>query len=182
MRIDREEDQYTFYCSLESTPDPNDLRDWRFIGTCQALLGDSPKVGIAGWNTFCSPDGELAEFDYFRLSSIPAYTIDIHTGGLGTVMKDPNLPYYREGTRVTLTALEDYGYAFKFFKIYDPNYPGDRNHVVRDINNPIELLMIADYEVDAVYGCAINDGPLVVMLVGIGIAMIKLALRSRVTA
>jgi regulation of enolase protein 1 (concanavalin A-like superfamily) len=157
LRLDRQGDEYTAYFSTDSTADANAVAEWTLLDTHTAPLGDSPMVGIGGYNAMSYASGELAEFDYFRLSNIPTYVIAIYTGGLGTVLKDPDQEHYKYGDVVALTALEDYGYNFKFWKVYDPNFPGDANYVVRDNNNPIQLVMFADWEVDAIYGCSAGE-------------------------
>jgi regulation of enolase protein 1 (concanavalin A-like superfamily) len=181
LRVDRQGNRYDQYFSDEPSPDANDVHDWVHLGGKTVLLGDSPMVGIGGYNATSGPTGELAEFDYFRLSNIPTYVINIYTGGLGTVLKDPDQEHYKYGDVVALTALEDYGYNFKFWKVYDPNFPGDANYVVRDNNNPIQLVMFDDWEVDAIYGCSSGEAlPLLLTACFVGILWFARAKRRNV--
>jgi hypothetical protein len=67
---------------------------------------------------------------------------------------DPNLlRRYTSGTEVVLVAEPVEGKAFRAWKIYDPNYPGDANHAVEDSNSVLYLTMDADYEVEAIFKC-----------------------------
>jgi probable HAF family extracellular repeat protein len=90
----------------------------------------------------------------------PVYTLTIETahGDWGRVEiapepNDGNAPAYRAGTVVTLTAIPIEGKAFKQWEIYDPNYPGDLNHITIDANNPLTLKMDDDYRVTAAFKC-----------------------------
>ena len=69
MRLDRNGTEYTGWVSNNTTTNP-DLVEWTSMGRISNRLVD-PMVGIGGWNTFTSPSGELAEFDYFRLQVVP---------------------------------------------------------------------------------------------------------------
>ena len=69
---------------------------------------------------------------------------------------DPNLPGYRFGTAVTLTAVPIDGRAFRQWQITDPNHPDDANYAVVDSNNPITVVLNADREVTAFFKC--GDG------------------------
>jgi hypothetical protein len=69
IRIDRDGDEYTTFSSSDLTTDP-DAVTWTKLGDwTNALAG--PSAGIGGWNGGNQPDGELAEFDYFRLDIVP---------------------------------------------------------------------------------------------------------------
>ena len=69
MRLERNGDVYTGSVSDDPTANP-DLVTWTVIGSITNNLLD-PMVGVGGWNTFTSPSGEPAEFDYFRLQVVP---------------------------------------------------------------------------------------------------------------
>jgi len=62
-------------------------------------------------------------------------------------------PAYLPGTDVTLTAVPNGSKSFKYWKVYDPNYPSDANYIVLDSNNPIAIVMNADRKVVAVFKC-----------------------------
>ncbi len=96
-----------------------------------------------------------------------ALAIDYVNGTWGQVdvapePNDPNLFQYTEGTPVTLTAVPIEGKAFTHWEVYDPNHPGDANHVAIDANNPLTIMMDADREVTAVFKCGsgVGIGPL----------------------
>ena len=96
------------------------------------------------------------------------YQLDIEieggTGSWGTVEKDPDLERYPEGTIVTLTAVPNPDRSFVEWKILDPRYPGDSSHEIKDANNPIQLVMLYDMEVKAVFGCSGSDALFLAMV------------------
>jgi hypothetical protein len=93
-------------------------------------------------------------------------TVDYAHGNWGQVLLDPNLPKYPVGTPVTLTAVPIQGKGFQNWEIYDPNYPGDLNHLEIDPNLSITLMMNSDQHVTAVFKCGsgVQEGlPLLVL-------------------
>jgi hypothetical protein len=95
----------------------------------------------------------------------------------GSVDVDPNLPkYYDPNTVVTLTAQPLPGETFKNWKVYDPNHPGDANHIVKDSNLVLHLPMHSTWEVSAVFQCGLGIGGALPMLV-IGLCVLGLASR-----
>ncbi len=66
---------------------------------------------------------------------------------------DPNDPRYFIGTPVTLTATPIEGKSFREWTIWDPNFPGDANHVVTDSNVTTTVVMWSDMQVDAAFKC-----------------------------
>ncbi len=68
---------------------------------------------------------------------------------------DPYAPngVYPAGTEVTIHAIAAEGYSFKHWRIYDPNYPGDKSRATYDSNNPVTIIMNADRRVDAIFQC-----------------------------
>jgi len=85
-------------------------------------------------------------------------TLEIVNSAWGSVAfdpepNDPNLPTYPADANVTLTATPNEGKGFKHWVIYDPNYPGDANHVVLDANASTTIVMDADREVTAAFKC-----------------------------
>jgi hypothetical protein len=55
---------------------------------------------------------------------------------------------------VTLTAIPVEGKAFDHWELYDPNYPGDPNHMIaQDSNNPLTIVMDSDQQVLAAFEC-----------------------------
>lgn len=102
---------------------------------------------------------------------VPAlYTLDLTVVNpqYGTVDVDPNLPDYVPATEVTLTATPIEGKAFKRWRVFDPNYPGDMNHATDDSNLVLTLLIDQDLEVEAYFECGSGMGyVLPSMLVGV---------------
>ena len=86
MRLDCQGNDYATYISSDITTDA-DAVQWTFAGSSYVGLGDSPWVGIGGWNCWPGPSGELAEFDYFRVGAlIPEPTsIALLAGGIGLI-------------------------------------------------------------------------------------------------
>ncbi len=78
---------------------------------------------------------------------------------------DPNAPRYAAGTLVTLTADPNESKVLKYWRIYDPNHPGDANYAVTDSNNPISVLMDGDQQVSAHFTCGSDLAPLLPALV-----------------
>ena len=65
---------------------------------------------------------------------------------------DANAPRYEHGTEVTLTAVPELDHLrFHKWYVFDPNFPGDVNHVTVEPNNPLTLVMDVDWEVQAYY-------------------------------
>jgi hypothetical protein len=84
---------------------------------------------------------------------------------------DPNLlRRYTSGTEVVLVAEPVEGKAFRAWKIYDPNYPGDGNHAVEDSNGVLYLTMDADYQIEAIFKCGSSE-----MLPPVGLVLLVLA-------
>jgi hypothetical protein len=67
---------------------------------------------------------------------------------------DPNAPAYSYDTRVTLNAVPVPDRIFKYWEVYDPQHPGDANYMATDANNPLAVVMTADRQVTAVFGCS----------------------------
>jgi hypothetical protein len=117
----------------------------------------------AGWRAFfvelTFPSGGTEPFIFtteVRVVPEPAtLTIDVKKPDWGRVVElDPNFPRYLEpNTSVTLTAEPISGKAFKQWKIYDPNHPGDANHAAKDPNPSITIVMMTDRHVDAAFEC-----------------------------
>jgi len=94
---------------------------------------------------------------------------------------DPNTPdnrllRYTYGTQVVLHALPNEGKSFKEWIIFDPNYPGDRNHAIIDNNSILTLTMDQSYStqtIEAVFKCGSGLPPFIaVALVGLGVAVV----------
>lgn len=102
-------------------------------------------------------------------------TIEINDEEKGSVSVDPNLPEYPANTEVTLTAIPFEGKSFKKWKIYDPNYPGDSNHITIDTNSVLTLVMDGDYVIRAMFGCGSGVEqalPILVVLVVVGCGIV----------
>jgi len=89
---------------------------------------------------------------------------------------DPNAWQYPLGTRLTLTAVPAPDRFFKYWELYDPNYPGDDNYVTIDANNPLTLFLRGDRQITAVFGCSSGMGQ-VLPLMAVGMGLIGLVSR-----
>jgi len=94
-------------------------------------------------------------------------TVTVNNVNYGSVAVEPNLPAYPYGMVVTLTGNPVEGKSFKFWRIYDPNHPGDANWAEDDANNPIALTMDSDWEVEARFKCGSSMGPLFPLMLGV---------------
>jgi len=90
---------------------------------------------------------------------------------------DPNQPEYASGAVITLTAEPNEGKSFKRWKLFDPNYPGDANHITIDTNNPVTIVMDADRELKAIFKCGGGGMAEAVPLWVIGLALCGFASR-----
>ncbi len=83
-----------------------------------------------------------------------------------------DLRRYTAGTEVTLVAMPIEGKAFKNWKVYDPNHPGDANYAVEDTNAVVYLTMDADYEIQAAFTCGSGEMllPLGMVLMALGVS------------
>ncbi|MBN1341625.1 MAG: hypothetical protein JXQ73_03045 [Phycisphaerae bacterium] len=86
------------------------------------------------------------------------------------IPEDANNPAFKEGTEVTLTAVTIEDATFKWWLIFDPNYPDDGNLAAQDSNSTLTLLMDMDYHVHAVFQCGTGTEPLPPLLALIGVA------------
>ncbi len=108
-------------------------------------------------------DNDLTSDDLTELLNLiggPTYTLTLTVTNdtYGYVDVSPNVPAYPEGTPVTLTANPIEGKSFNFYRIYDPNFPGDANYSVVDSNNPITIVMDSDMQVEAAFKCGSGTG------------------------
>jgi hypothetical protein len=98
--------------------------------------------------------------------------VDPEGGGgidLNPPLSDPCLPVYASGTDVVLDANKTGPKPFKYWRIFDPNYPGDANHAVQDSNDPTTITMDSDQEVEAYFHC----GPGLLPLAAVGLIMLS---------
>lgn len=100
---------------------------------------------------------------------VHALDVVIVNSPFGSVSFDPipsdaNTPAYPAGTIVTLLAEPTPGRAFGGWKVYDPNYPGDPNHVSADANALLTLVMDGERQVEAVFKCGTGVGPMLTLL------------------
>ncbi len=89
-------------------------------------------------------------------------------GSVQAEPNDPNLPehLYPADSGVTLTAVPEDGRGFKYWEIYDPNFPNDANHAVLDANQTTTILMGSDRAVTAVFQCGSDYGPPLIVVLG----------------
>ena len=83
---------------------------------------------------------------------------------------------YQACTEVTLNAMPIQGKSLKHWIVYDPNYPGDANHITvvenpADPNDPnynrLTIVMDADREVTAIFKCGSGAGLMLPMVLGV---------------
>jgi len=78
---------------------------------------------------------------------------------------------YTDGTEIVMVSTPVDGKSFKMWKIFDPNHPGDANHITQDSNAVLYLTMDADYEVQAIFKCGSSE-----MLPPVGMVLLMLTL------
>lgn len=106
------------------------------------------------------------------LYAMTMYSLTLYevNGHMGQVAFDPtpddaNAPRFGARTEVTLTAVPNAGKSFKEWEIFDPNYPGDDNHAVKDTNNPIVIVMDTDRQVEVAFKCGSGVDEILPLLV-----------------
>jgi len=104
--------------------------------------------------------------------------LDQRNGIAGDVTVLPDLPAYETGTEVTLTASTGSGFSFKHWEVYASGHLHDANHVVIDANDTLTLVMDADRQVVAVFGCG-GGTELPVLLLVLGALAAALVIRRR---
>ena len=110
-------------------------------------------------------------------------TLSVKNANKGLIVIDPNLVdpndtgdeklrlrRYSDGTQVVMVAEPLEGKSFKGWTIFDPNYPGDRDHAVDDTNSVLYLTMDADWEIEASFACGSSE-----MLPPIGMVLLALS-------
>jgi hypothetical protein len=97
---------------------------------------------------------------------------------------DPNIPTdpeelrrYTDGTEVVLVAEAIEGKSFRTWKVFDPDHPGDPNHITQDANTVLYLTMDADYEIEAIFKCSSGG-----VMMPLGLVLLLLALSAAVRA
>jgi hypothetical protein len=143
---------------------------------------------------------------FSSLYSLEVSTRNMDVWSDGYVTVEPNLAVYLSNSRVTLTAFpvgEQIGYVrlilydpnhpgdsnyaepgppapigpcFRCWEIYDPNHPNDANFVTLDANNPTTIVMDADRQVTAVFGCGRGASQVLPLLV-LGVSALSLVSR-----
>ncbi len=132
------------YCFLMT----NSANDWAGGFPCETAFDNVE----ARWGRFADGVRQIA--------------LDVKNSGKGSVLidpelcdpNDPNDPAerllrYTDGTEVVLVAIPTEGDSFKHWTIYDPNFPGDSNHVTIEMNPVLLLTMDGDYEIEAAFKC-----------------------------
>jgi len=103
-------------------------------------------------------DNDLTQADMTEMANILGtslydLTVTINNVNYGSVEVDPNCVQCAGGTEVTLTAIPVDGKSLNFWRIWDPNHPGDANYAVDDSNNPLLIQMMSDMEIEARFKC-----------------------------
>jgi len=125
---------------------------WLGIDATDGLVGLSKGEGIP--EDFLESD--MSAYAYClprRTLTVSIVNPTMGTVELDPIPEDPENPEYIEGTEVTLEAVVIDDDEFSRWVIYDPNFPGDDNYATEDFNNPISLVMDADWEVTAIFKC-----------------------------
>ncbi len=106
--------------------------------------------------------------EFLNLYLVPkTLALNVVNQAWGAVDIDPNLLAYEGGTPVTLTAIPIEGKAFRHWRIFDPNFPGDSNYAVLDSNLSTTIVMMADREITAVFKCGSSVAPLLPVVLGL---------------
>ncbi len=125
-------------------------------------------------------DGQTRAFLMTPVYDLALSAINPHWGEvvIDPDPNDPNAPAFLAGTTVSLSATPIEGKAFKHWQVYDPNHPGDANHVVYDANLTITLVMNDHREVTAQFECGSGVEPFVPV---IALACLAVLSRRRLT-
>lgn len=104
-------------------------------------------------------------------------SVAVQNSGMGSVTVDPNLPCYAPNSIVTLRAWPEEGRELKHWVLYDPNFPEDSNHAVKDSNLILLLTMNADHQVVAWFTCGSQLQGLLplaaVVMLGLAVASLR---------
>ena len=96
------------------------------------------------------------------------YSLDLtYNPDRGTVYLSPNLPSYPAGSVVWLTGEASPPGSWNRWTVYDPNFPGDPNHITDDANNPVMIVMNADRQVQAIFNCGLVTAGMFPMMLGV---------------
>jgi len=140
----------------------------------------------SGFPADCIYDNMEARTGVFT-NSPKLLTLTVKNASRGTITIDPNLVdpndtgdtktrlrRFTEGTEVVMVGEAIEGKSFDGWTIFDPNYPGDREHAVEDTNSVLYLTMDADWEIEASFGCGSSEmlPPLGMVLLALGAGVV----------
>jgi len=165
-------------------PDTDPLLFYRSEGrSAVAALSSDPLNWGNGFPADAIYDAFEAREGFFDPNDPRLLDLTISNSHMGTININPDVPdpndpntadarlcRYTNGTEIVLIAEPLSGKSLKHWIIWDPNHPGDANHVVTDTNSVLYLTMDADWEVEAAFKC--GGGSELVMPLG----MVLLAL------
>ncbi len=129
---------------------------------------------------------EMDDSRYIHHGPLQALTLTVVNDAWGDVeivpdpvdANDPDLLGYLPGMWVRLEANAIDGKGFKQWELYDPNHPGDANHMVVDANAVTLLTMDADHEVTGVFKCGSGVG-VAFPLMALAACAVAFAMRRR---
>jgi hypothetical protein len=153
MQLFLSEDDGTTWCSLGNPY----LGPYGGMQAIYQMCATESNVVFAA----CQPDSTILRWPMPVRCTLTVGTVN---GPWGHVEVDLNLPGYPPYASVTLAAVANADRGFRHWEIYDPNYPGDANHVAYDSNNVIRVIMDADREVTAVFKCG-SSVPLLLTII-----------------
>lgn len=128
-------------------------------------------------------DGEFPLYCILRLDGAGgvarSLNLEVTNPSKGEVNVSPDWPRlwpkFPDGMTITLEAVPTEG-SFKEWVIFDPNFPGDTSHAVKDTNAVIELTMDADHHVEAKFKCGSSE---ILPLVGVVLLVLALGVMIR---
>ncbi len=143
-------------------------------GAC-FLAANSDDSWTNGFPAECAYDN--VEMRTGRFSNVPRrLSLTVGNSHMGTVLIDPELAdpndpnteserllRYTDGTGIVLLGHAYQGKSFKQWVIFDPNHPGDSNHITIDSNAVLFLMMDADWEIEGSFKCGGSLPPFIAM-------------------
>ena len=150
-----------------------------YLGGQWGLVGEAPDPTFTGLLAAEDPNAASdVKVGVLVVEPLYALSLEVDNAHMGTIEMEPDEPsepphLYRPGTEVTLTAVPDQGKSFRYWKVYDPNHPGDANYIELDANTVLHLTMDADWEVEAAFKCGGGVGLMFPLSVAAGLALMR---------
>ncbi len=165
----------------ESDWDPNWYNPSALERGIDALLTYTLKNDPVAWGAFDNVEARTGIFTNVSHT----LSLNVKNANMGTLTIDPDLiddpnddpndpevlRRYTDGTEIVLVAEPGSNASFKSWTIFDPNYPGDREHASEDSNSVLYLTMNMDYEIEAAFKCGSSK-----MLPPVGMVLLALVI------